>query len=214
MCTNKMNRALWKKGKKVASKYISIMYLLKLTLTAPHSPDCVSSSKIVSSCGIQRASENILPDSYIHWSNRHFHNWISVLGGVIVYLSKSILKGLATDWDRTSHATLHTTKYAAHEFGMLALWEQTSSLDLTCKDKQTRAFEIFLSVGWAHLGKKKKKKDFAVIITHVQNSKHSFLPGGKNPQNISLVPNSTGLNLLWNSLWCPGALCDARTLYC
>lgn len=142
MCTNKMNRALLKEGENVASKHTSTMYLLKLMLTAPHSPDFVFSSKIVPSCGIKRASENILPDSYIHWSNRHFHNWISVLGGAIVYLSKSILKGLATDWDRTSHATLHTTKYAVHEFGILFLWDQTSSLDLTCKDKQTRASEL------------------------------------------------------------------------
>lgn len=154
MWMNKMNSALWKKGGKKARKYTSIMYLLKLMLTAPHSPDFVFSSKIISSCGIQRTSENILPDSCIHWSNIQFYNWISVLGGVTVYLSKSILKGLATDWARTSYATLHTTKYAAHEFSMPFLWQQTSSLTLTRKDRQTRASHIFLSVGWAHLGKK------------------------------------------------------------
>lgn len=56
MCMNKMNRALSKKGRKMARKYTTIVYLLKLMLTAPHSPDFVFSSKIISSCGIQRAS--------------------------------------------------------------------------------------------------------------------------------------------------------------
>lgn len=99
--------------------------------------------------------ESILPDSYIHWSNRQFHYWISVLGGVTVYLSKSILKDLTTDWNRTSYMTLHTTKYAAHEFSMPFLWQQTSSRSLTRKDRQTRDSQIFLSVGWAYLGKQK-----------------------------------------------------------
>lgn len=42
-----------------------------------------------------------------------------------------------------------------------------------------------------------------MMITHVQISKLLFIPAGVNPQNISLDPNPTGLNLLRNSWWCP-----------
>lgn len=43
-----------------------------------------------------------------------------------------------------------------------------------------------------------------MIITHVQNSKLLFLPAGANPQNISLDPNPTDINLLQNSWWYQG----------
>lgn len=148
----KREQSTVKKGGKMARKCKSIMYLSKIMLTAPHSPDFVFSSKIISSCGIQRASENILPDSYLHWSKTQFYNWIRVLGEVTVYLFESILKGLATEWDRIPHVTLHTNKYVAYEFSVPFLWQHNFSLALTCKDRQTWTSQILLSVGWAHLG--------------------------------------------------------------
>lgn len=135
--TKRKTKQCEKRGK-IARKCKSILYLSKIMLTAPQGHNFVFSSKIISNFGIQRAPENIFPDSYLHWSKRQFYNWIRVLGGVTVYLFESILKGLATEWDRISHVTLHTTKYAAYEFSMPFLWQHNFSLALTCKDRQKR----------------------------------------------------------------------------
>lgn len=111
----------------MARKCKSILYLSKIMLTTPQRTDFVFSSKIISTCGIQRASENILPGSYPHQSKRQFYNWISPWRSNCLFVRKHF-KGLS---NRVRHnLTCDTTKYAAYEFSVPFLWQTLSCFNM------------------------------------------------------------------------------------